>query len=225
MKKHKFIKIFLASFLIVFAFLFSVNFSLAACVAGSGNANEICFTNPLQYDTVEGLLVSLMDGLRAIVVVLSLVFIVIGAVMYIVSSGNEKLMTMGKNAIMASMIGLAIGIAAPSFLHEIYSIAGEEDATIVCADLEGEAMDECQRVLEGSLTLSQIALNVLNFLLSIVGVLSIIMLVAAGMMYITAAGDEGRMETGKNMAKWAIVGTAVALGAMVIVKQIARFFV
>lgn len=192
----------------IFAFLFSVNFSLAACTAGSGNANEICFENPLQYDTVEGFLNSIMNGLRAIIVVLSLVFIIIGAVMYIVSSGNEKLMTMGKNAIMASMIGLAIGLAAPSFLKEIYSIMG---AT-------------AQPAITG-LTLSQIALNVLNFLLSIVGVLSIIMLVASGMMYITAAGDEGRMETGKNMAKWAIVGTAIALGAMVIVKQIAKFFV
>ncbi|MDD3498342.1 MAG: hypothetical protein PHH24_02440 [Candidatus Moranbacteria bacterium] len=219
----KFIKIFLTTVITVFAFSYFAEPSFAQC--DPTNPGEVCFTNPLEYDTVEGFLMSVLNTLRAIIVVLSLVFIVIGAIIYIVSSGNERVMTMGKRAILGATIGLAIGLAAPSFLKEIYNVMGAStDPNVQCAGLEGEAMDECQRALEDSLTLSQIALNVLNFLLGVVGVIAIIMLVIAGISYSTAAGDDDRIKTAKNMTKWSIVGIAVALGAIVIVRQIASFF-
>jgi len=111
-----------------------------------------------------------------------LVFIVIGALLYITSAGNESRMTMAKGAIVASVIGLAIGIAAPSFLHEISDILGWGPAD-ACKDVvDPTAKQACKDALEKSLTLTAIALNVLNFLLSIVGVIAIIMLVSAGMM-------------------------------------------
>lgn len=134
----------------------------------------------------------------------------IGALFYITSAGNESRITMAKGAILASVIGLAIGIAAPSFLKEVYIAIGWKDK------LPGE--------VSGSLSLVQIATNVLNFLLGIMGVIAIIMLVAAGMMYLTSAGDEGRIETAKNMTKWSIIGITIALAAIVIIKQVASFF-
>ncbi|MFZ2187071.1 MAG: pilin [Candidatus Moraniibacteriota bacterium] len=176
----------------------------------SGSASQsIAFTNPLRFDTVEGVLGSLLGALQGIIVVLALVFIVIGAVLYITSAGNDSRMKLAKGAITAAMIGLAIGIAAPSFLKEISSILG------------WNAMDSS---LAGAKTLSAIALNVLNFLLSLVGVLGIIMLVIGGIMYLTAAGDEDRIDTGKDIVKYAIIGIVVALAALIIVTQIANLF-
>ena len=109
------------------------------------------------------------------------------------------------------MIGLAIGIAAPSFLKEIGNVLGWNGVAV------GPAAN--------ALTLSQIARNVLNFLLSIVGILGIIMLVIGGIMYLTAAGSEDRVETGKKIVIYAIIGILVALASLVIVSQIAAFFV
>jgi hypothetical protein len=137
-----------------------------------------------------------------------LVFIVIGAVLYVTSAGNDKQIEMAKNAILAAMIGLALGIAAPTFLREISVILGWGVPAEVST----------------SLTLAQILLNVLNFLLGIVGVLAIIMLVVGGVMYLTSGGDEGRIETGKKIVIWSIVGITVALSALIIVSQIASFF-
>lgn len=185
------------------------------CMPGGGatnsNSTPITFANPLQYDTVEEVLNSLLGTLQGIIVILSLVFIVIGAVLYITSAGNDKQMTMAKGAITASMIGLAIGLAAPSFLKEIGTVLG------------WGAVDSS--AVAGARTLSQIARSVLDFLLSIVGVLAIIMLVVGGIMYLTAAGNEDQIDSGKKIVKYSIIGIAVALAALVIVSQIAAFFV
>jgi hypothetical protein len=170
----------------------------------------IVFTNPLAFNTVEEVLGSILGTLRGIIVILALVFIIIGAVLYITSAGNEGQMTLAKGAITAAMIGLALGVAAPSFLKEIGNVLGWNGVNA------GPAA--------GALTLSQIAHNVLNFLLSIVGILGIIMLVIGGVMYLTAAGDEDRIETGKKIVTYSIIGIVVALASLVIVSQIAAFF-
>lgn len=169
----------------------------------------INFVNPLEYDTVEDVLYSLLNTLQGIIVVISIIFIVIGAILYITSTGDEKKITTAKLAITASMIGLAVGVAAPSFLREISDILGWKP--------NNEQVSE-------ALTLAQIALNTLNFLLSVVGVLAIIMLVWGGVMYLTAAGNEKRIDTAKSIVTWAIVGIAVALAALVITRQIALLF-
>lgn len=206
MKLLGFKKIILSFLAVFFIFISFSNFSLAAV----GQPGDITFTNPLNYDTVDGMLAALLTHLQGIIVTISMIFIIIGALLYMTSSGNDSKMTTAKGAIFAAVIGLALAIAAPSFLKEIYTVLG--------ADPEGEV------ALGGALSIVEIALNVLNFLLSITGVIGIIMLVAAGIAYLTAAGNEGQIETAKKMTKWAIIGIAVALGALVIVKQVADFF-
>lgn len=172
-------------------------------------ASSVTISNPLGYNTVQDMLGKLLDALQGIIVTLSLVFIVIGAVLYIVSAGDEGRIKTAKLAITASMIGLAIGIAAPSFLKEISSILGwtSTSTTVTAAP-----------------TLLEIIQNVLNFLLSLVGVLAIVMLVWGGIMYLTSAGDEKRADTAKAIVKWAIIGIAVALASLVLVTQVANLF-
>ncbi len=184
---------------------------LKCCKAGAQNASvSIEFQNPLSVDTVEGVLGSILSTLRGIIVVLSLVFIVLGAILYIVSAGDEGRMKTAKGAITASMIGLAIGIAAPSFLRQIGDILGW---TEVVNSPVGQVK-----------TLTEIALSTLQFLLSIVGILGLIMLVIGGLAYITAGGDEKRSETGKKIVTYAIIGIFIALASLIIVTQIATLF-
>lgn len=229
---------FLAFGLLFSGMLFSVNTANAAVCGGSNTCMAVCsgaptgdtcataghvccpaaatattgsvtISNPLGYDTVQDMLGKLLDALQGIIVTLSLVFIVIGAVLYIVSAGDEGRIKTAKAAITASMIGLAIGIAAPSFLKEISGILGwtGSSAAVTAAP-----------------TLLEIIQNVLNFLLSLVGVLAIVMLVWGGVMYLTSAGDEKRADSAKAIVKWAIIGIAVALASLVLVTQIANFF-
>lgn len=174
---------------------------------------QTAYVNPLQFGDTGDLgqvLGSVLSAMQGIIVVLGIIFIIIGALIYITSGGNESRMTLGKTAITAALIGLALGIAAPSFLKEIAGVLGwgAIDAAIVAAP-----------------TLSSLALKVLNFLLSIIGVLAIIMLVIGGLIYLTAAGDENKAETGKKIVTYAVVGVSVALAALVITTQVASLFV
>jgi len=73
--------------------------------------------------------------------------------------------------------------------------------------------------------LTDISLNVLNFLLASVGILSVIMLVVGGVMYLSSAGSEDRIDQGKKIVTNAIIGIIISLSAMVLVRQIALFFV
>jgi hypothetical protein len=167
------------------------------------------FTNPLAFTTIEGLLQNFLATMQKIIVTLALVFIVIGAIMYVTSAGDSGQIESAKKAITMAMLGLAIGIGAPSILKEISSILGWTATGDTVANAK---------------TLSQIAVNVLNFLLGIFGVLAIIMMVIGGIMYLTSAGDEDRIDTGKKIFTYAIVGAVVAMAAMVLVRQIAAFF-
>lgn len=192
-----------------FVTLAAPNLSNAQECGASGGT--ITFCNPLKFNTVEDVLYGLLNSLQGIIIIISIIFIIIGAIFYITSGGSEERIKTGKKAITASMIGLAIGIAAPTFLKEISGILGwtpQNDSGMVT----------------GALSLAQIALNVLNFLLSIVGALALIMLVIGSIMYLTAAGSEDQIDQGKKIIKFSVLGIAVALAAMVIVKQIANFF-
>lgn len=167
------------------------------------------YINPLKFDSLEGVLGSALSTMQGLIVILGIIFIVIGAVLYVTSAGNESQMSLAKSAITAAMIGLALGIAAPSFLKEISGALGWRDVNAAVA---------------AAPSLTATALKVLNFLLSIIGVLAVIMMVIGGLMYITAGGDEGRAETGKKIVTYAAIGVAVALAALVLVTQVARFF-
>ena len=59
--------------------------------------------------------------------------------------------------------------------------------------------------------------RLLWYLLGIIGILAVVGFVISGIMYITAAGDEDRVEMAKKMLTYSIVGIVVALLGLVIV--------
>ncbi|NTW26910.1 MAG: hypothetical protein HGA36_01155 [Candidatus Moranbacteria bacterium] len=60
----------------------------------------------------------------------------------------------------------------------------------------------------------------MNWLLVVVGILGVIGFVIAGIIYLTAAGDEGQIDKGKNAMVYSIVGVIVALVGVVIIKAV-----
>ena len=71
---------------------------------------------------------------------------------------------------------------------------------------------------------TSILANVLQFVLSIVGILGIIGLVVSGIVYLTALGNEERLKRAKTMALASVTGIIVAVGALIIVTQLTAFF-
>lgn len=77
-------------------------------------------------------------------------------------------------------------------------------------------------VIEDAVPLSKVLTNTLNFLLSVAGVLGIIGLVVAGLLYLTAAGDEHRIELAKRATYFSVIGLVIVLGALVIVTTLTQ---
>lgn len=178
-------------------------------VSGTGFV-PVGVKNPLGFTTVDKLLEKILGFLQTFIVILALIFIVIGAFLYITSGGDTGRAETAKKCITAALIGLAIGIAAPAFLRQISDILGWSAASPPAG-------------VGTSLSVIEIATNILNFLLSVVGVVALIMLVVGAFMYLTAAGDEDRIDTGKKITKYSIIGITIALASLVLVKQLALF--
>jgi len=174
--------------------------------APAGGDTTIDFPNPIAPTTIQEFLQALLNNLRGIIVIISIIFIVIGALMYMMSAGNEKMITTAKSCITGALIGLAIAMAAPSFLQEILTMLG------------------VNQTVPGAISLQAIALNVLKFLLSIGGVIAIISLIIGGITYTTAYGDEERLDKAKKIIAYSLLGIVIAMGALVLVKQVMSFF-
>ncbi len=69
-------------------------------------------------------------------------------------------------------------------------------------------------------TITGVVTATMKWLIGIVGSVAIIMFVVAGIMYMTSAGDETQAENAKKTARYALYGTIVALGSMVVLQAI-----
>lgn len=172
------------------------------------STTTIPFANPIGFTSVSQLLNAVLKNLMGLVAVVAVVFIVIGGVMYMMSGGNEAMVTKAKKTWTGAVIGLAIALAAPTFLKEIQAILG------------GGASGGAENWVSNALTIRQIAQNVLNLLLSIMGILAVATLIIGGGMYLTAYGDDKKIETGKKIITYAIIGIVVSLAALIIVRQV-----
>jgi len=182
--------------------------SSSSSTTSSGSSSSMSFENPLKYDSISAFLTAFLENLQGIVATIAVIFIVIGGIMYMLSAGDPKMITRAKDTIFAAIIGLAIVLAAPTFLKEVRTILGATSSS------SGD------QSIDSAMSLLDIADNVLTFLLSIVGILAIISIVIGAIMYLTAYGDEDKAKTGKKIITYSLIGIAVALVALILVQQV-----
>ncbi len=78
-------------------------------------------------------------------------------------------------------------------------------------------------VISDAPSLASLGMNVLNFLLSVFGIVAIIMLLVSGGIYFFSAGNEETNKKAKKSALYSVAGVVLAMGALVIVKLIGQF--
>jgi len=71
-------------------------------------------------------------------------------------------------------------------------------------------------------SIGEILVNVMNWLMAILGIGAIISFVIAGILYLVAGGDEAKTEKAKMMMVYAIVAIVVALVGYVIVNTVTK---
>ncbi|MCF7811993.1 PKD domain-containing protein [Candidatus Gracilibacteria bacterium] len=69
-------------------------------------------------------------------------------------------------------------------------------------------------------SLREYILNVLNFLLSFLGILAVAMIIYAGFLYVTAQGDDAQADKAKNIVAYAAIGVLVILVSYALVNTL-----
>lgn len=157
-------------------------------------------------NSYENFFKTILQGILNLIALLAIVFIVIAGVIYLIASnsGNDKMVETAKKIWAGSLIGLALSVAAPTFINQILAIIGGEVSTDLSA----------------APSLSSILDNTLTFLLSIIGILAIIGITINSILMLTAGGDSSRFEKAKKGFNFSLLGLIVAGSALILVKLI-----
>lgn len=75
-------------------------------------------------------------------------------------------------------------------------------------------------ILLTTLTLREILINAINYLVSIVAVVAILIIIIGGLLWMTAGGDQERLASARKWVLNAVIGLVVALGCWAIVYAI-----
>jgi len=190
--------------IILLLILFTATTSTAASATTGSSTSSSSFGNPIGSSTIEAVLSGIMSYLKGIAGTIAVIFIIIGGVMYMLSTGNKDMAERAKKTLLYAMAGLAIVIAAPTFYNEILSVLGGSSSMSSIS----------------ATSLKTIASNVLTLLLSIAGFFAIIMMIIGAIQMFSAAGQEDRYELGKKTVTYSIVGIIIVTASLVIATQI-----
>lgn len=118
--------------------------------------------------------------------------------------------------IVAAFMVTAIGAFA---FVPVATVGALDPLAGACADNPNSEI--CQNKDEDASTLIGTIINTLLFL---IGTLSVIMIIVAGVFYTTSAGDSSKVARAKNTLTYAVVGLVVAFLAFALVNWILDLF-
>jgi len=73
-------------------------------------------------------------------------------------------------------------------------------------------------------TVESLIVNVLNWIIGAAAVVSVVMLIVGGYLYMTAGGDEGKVKTATKTLTNAIIGLAICFIAVMLVNFVLKTF-
>jgi len=162
--------------------------------------------DPVGPTSFEGLVNSILGALSTMIAGIAMIMLVVAGIIYIFSQGQEQRVTLAKNIMVGAIIGLAVTVGARTILKEIYSVISPMITPSTDVTMAASAMEVVTRIL--------------NLILSVLAMIGVISLVWGGIIYLTSGGDDQQIEKGKKQIIYSIIGLVIAIGALVIIKQI-----
>lgn len=160
--------------------------------------------NWLGTDNFETVAQNIIRVLRNFVAGIAILMLIIAGIVYIFSQGDQQRTTTAKRIMTGAIVGLVIILGAETILRELYIIFAGTGSP-------GPGMGT---------RLFTIVQRTMNLILSVLGMIGIIAFIWAAFLYLTSAGNEDQAELAKKQMKYAIFGLVIAVGALVIIKQI-----
>ena len=133
---------------------------------------------------------------------LALFFILYGGFLFITGGGNASQVEKARKSIFNAVIGLIISIGAIAITNLAFGL------------LEGSMAPNKYGVPE--INPDNLLRNIINFVYYIAGIVAVIVIIVAGIMYSTSLGDSGRITRAKNMILYSVIGLVVIIAAFAI---------
>jgi TRAP-type C4-dicarboxylate transport system permease small subunit len=185
-------------------FLFIILFLMGLFFLSFSTFNNCqAYDNPLPYMNLTSLAEGILTSVQGLVGWLAVIFIVIGGVLYMTASGKENQLTLAKNTIVASLIGLSLAVGGPSLLKEIKDLA-----SVGTTDVDIDSYN----------TVSDILLNILDFILTLIVILTSLALIYSGLSYLGAGGDSTKIDKAKKIFLYSITGLLIAGSSLVLIR-------
>lgn len=94
----------------------------------------------------------------------------------------------------------------------------------VCSGVGIAAGGECKSSATGSKSVNDTIKTALNFFSALIGIIAVVMIMIAGVKYMTSQGEPGKINEAKNALLYAIVGIVIVAMAQVIVNFVIKRF-
>lgn len=146
--------------------------------------------------------------------ILSIIMIVYSGLRMIVSRGEPDQLKTAKAGFSYALIGVGVATLAFVLVIAIQNFIGVDSGSIRAGQINNPLTTDSGR---------DFILRMLNNFLSIVGVLSLVMIVFNGFRYMTAGGNEKQTESAKGGLLWSVVGFGTVLLAYVIISALKLF--
>ena len=120
-------------------------------------------------------------------------------------------------AVGATVLLLATFLIVPHYSAQASAV---DDACNVTGVDDSELCDD----MKSSSGLTDMATNIINTALYIVGILAVAMIIFSGIRYVTSSGDKGRVAQAKQILIYSVTGLIVAICAYAIVNFVLSRF-
>ena len=153
--------------------------------------------NPLgEIDTFEKLFAKIIQTISTLIVGLGIIAIIVSGILFLISAGDPGRLTVAKSALVFAVIGIIVGIVAGSIASEV------------------------QDVTKDAISVSAILTNIAKKAGQIVAVLSGLMIMVGGYLYLTSLGSPERVATARKAIIWAVIGTVIGILAATLVADL-----
>jgi len=156
------------------------------------------------------IVISYARRFKYIVVILAVLFIVIAGIRMITASGNEDIVKKNRTSLIWLMVGLVIMQLSEIFVNILYN----QDHYMgfgIFGDYVKNVPEELQNSLVNPL---------LNFMMTLLAVIAVLMILIAALKMMTAMGDENKIKKQQQM----IIGAMLGLGVIILAKPVVQWF-
>lgn len=107
---------------------------------------------------------------------------------------------------------MALATAGLTLFHFVPALAQ--------ADISSTAPQFVQDISGGQTSLRGLVLTIVNTILTFLGVIAVIMIIYGGMLYVTAAGAQEKIDKGKKILMYTVIGIVIIMLSFVIVNAV-----